>query len=390
MITPAEIRQKAERLYLPFLRAWLRGETFFPQDFSAGKLPKEYLELSAAVERLLKESKQRRSFGYTVELTTQHTQRYGTQSLPTRIVIETERDLLKLLGKEAEFAAFQQDAALIRAQLPQLADWSAEQPQRVIEYHGAWPELLRVCAYFLAHPRPQLYLRELPINVHTKFIETHTGILRRLLDALLPSTAIDAAESAFEKRFGLRYEQPLIRLRLLDDRLRDLCGSALSDVSTPLSEFATLKLRGYRCVITENKLTFLTLPPLPQTFAIFGGGFNVELLKTVGWLADCALVYWGDLDAQGFQILSTLRAAFPTVVSLMMDDATFQAFQSFVVPGKPCAARQLPHLTAAEHALFLHLVETQARLEQEHISHLYALSRLAALEQFNGRGCCSA
>lgn len=91
------------------------------------------------------------------------------------------------------------------------------------------------------------------------------------------------------------------------------------------------------------------------------------------WLCDSPIIYWVDLDAQGFQILSLLRSAFPHVISLMMDEQTFQTFAPFHVEGTPCNIRQLPHLTPEEHMHFLYLSDRTLRLEQERISHAYAL-----------------
>jgi hypothetical protein len=115
------------------------------------------------------------------------------------------------------------------------------------------------------------------------------------------------------------------------------------------------------------------LPSLSETFALLGGGFGVSRLAAVPWLRECPIIYWGDLDAQGFQILSQLRSIFPHVFSLMMDEQTLQTFSSFHVEGTPSSARQLPYLTSEEHKLFLRLSEQKLRLEQERISHVYAL-----------------
>ena len=54
-------------------------------------------------------------------------------------------------------------------------------------------------------------------------------------------------------------------------------------------------------MITENKMTFLTLPALPDAFALHGGGFKVSGLAAIPWLRECPIIYWGNLDAQGFQ-----------------------------------------------------------------------------------------
>jgi hypothetical protein len=378
MITPADIRQKAARLYLPFLQAWLRAEPFFPLTFPVGRLPSDYLELRKWARDLQAHAKEQRGTGYTLEYEMQQKRFSGAQTLPARVLIETEQDFLHLVEKEGEFDRFRQDVALIRQQMPQLEAWMQRHPQRVIEQHPHWPDLLAVCRYFLEHPRPQLYIRELPVNVHTKFIEQHRGILRELLEQLLPAESITAEAETFEQRFGLREKEPPVRVRLLDKQLDKRYGLPISELSIPVSQFATLDLlRGQRCLVTENEMTFLTLPPQRDTFALFGGGFMVHNLARVPWLADCPIYYWGDLDAQGFQILSRLRALFPHVTSLMMDWETFSAFETFAVTGIPCPVQQLPYLTPEEHALFIHLAEHTLRLEQERISHSYALERIS-------------
>ena len=380
MITPADIRQKAIRLYLPFLRAWLSDQPFFPQSFSVGKLPSDYVELRQGVHALQAQSKERRGRGYALDYQVQHKRFSGQQTVPIRAIIETEQDFLWLVEKEEEFSLFREDVMLLREQLPQLAAWIERSPQKVIEHHGQWADLLAVCCYFQDHPRPNLYIRELPINVHTKFIEQHRGIVRELLEQLLPQKALLPATTTFEQRFGLREKEPLIRLRLLEEQLYNRYHLPLTDLSMPVSQLEALDLlQGQRCIVTENEMTFLTLPPCKDTFAILGGGFMVRNLEAISWLAQCPIIYWGDLDAQGFQILSSLRAFFPHVVSVMMDWETLSSFSGFCVASTPCPIRQLPYLTHEEHSLFLHLVENNIRLEQEHISHAYAVRQLNSI-----------
>lgn len=158
MITPEEIGAKAARAYVPFLRAWLRGEPFAPLVMPAGAPPADFRGLERAVAALLHSSKDRRGFGYTLAWHTRETRAHGRQSLPVRIHVPSAEDMLLLIGKTAEFEAFVDDVALIRAALPELEAWLEANPQHVIEQHGAWPDLLRVCAYFCANPRPNLYI----------------------------------------------------------------------------------------------------------------------------------------------------------------------------------------------------------------------------------------
>ncbi len=379
MITASDIRQRAARLYLPFLRAWLQEAPFFPISFPVGKLPTDYLELRKEVRTLQAQSKEQRGSGYTIEYQLQQKRFSGEQTLPVRVLLETQQDFLQIVEKEAEFLSFCQDVMMLRGQLPPLEAWLLRYPQRVIEQHGVWPELLTVCQYFLAHPRPQLYIRELPISVHTKFIEQRRGIVRELLEQLLPADAIMVEAITFEQRFGLREKEPPVRVRLLDAQLSQRYGLPLTELSVPAAQFAALDLlRGQRCIVTENEMTFLTLPPQRDTFALFGGGFMVSNLGSIPWLTECPILYWGDLDAQGFQILARLRSHFPHVTSIMMDQETLNTFAEYCVESTPCPAQQLPHLTPEEHALFVYLAEHCLRLEQERISHAYALRQLQA------------
>ena len=371
MITADEIKQKAVRKYRPFLRAVVQGEPFFPLEirFRKAKAGDEYLALREWVGALLAGSKAERGFGYEVMLAEKKSRRYGRQSLPAHIIINKEDDFLRLIGKKREFGEWKTAVSHTIATFPQLQNWLAQHPHRVLPHLPIWDDLLLVCAYFVAHPRPDLYMRELPVPVHSKFIEEHQAILRHLLDELLPPDAILADESHFERRFGLRYDEPQIRLRLLDESLRGELGWPTADISITLSACAGLMgINGRILLIVENKMTFLTLPPLQNGIAIWGKGFQVNLLREVGWLADCDMLYWGDLDAQGFAILSQLRGYWPQTRSFLMDAATLEKYGDFVVTGTPSPVMELGHLDEGETAVYRQLATRNWRLEQERIS----------------------
>ena len=325
---------------------------------------------------LLAQAKATVGYGYTVLLATRATRRYGEQSLPVRIFIETEADFLRLLGKQHEVARFHDMSELTRQQFPQLLPWLALYPQRLLENLAVWPDLLLVCTYFLAHPQPGLYVRELPIPVHTKFIEERNTILRQLLDVVLPAAAIHSAEMTFERRFGLRYDEPLLRLRLLDPTRQAVLQWPGTDLSLPLSQAATLPLAGTQVFITENKMNFLTLPARPNAVALWGQGFQVNALRSVAWLQECAIWYWGDLDVQGFQILAQVRTLFPQTQSLLMDRRTFETFRRFVVTGTPTPHAAPPPLTPDEAELYADLAAQHLRLEQERIHQSYVVQHL--------------
>jgi hypothetical protein len=382
MITTEEIKQQAERKYLSFLRAGILGETFFPFEirFRKAKAGDDYLALRDWVRELLAGSKAERGFGYKVMLEERELRRYGRQSLPSRIAIETEADFLHLIGKGEEFVQWQTAVSHTITQFPQLKEWLAQFPQRVLPYVHIWDNLIAVCDYFVTNPRPNLHLRELPVPVHTKFIEENQTILRYLLDALLSSDAISINETQFERRFGLRYDEPQIRLRLLDDLLhRELVWPA-TDLSLTLSDCKALEGMNDRTIlIVENKMTFLTLPPVKNGAAIWGKGFQVSLLREVDWLANCNIWYWGDLDAQGFAILSQLRSYWPRTRSLLMNSIILEKYRGFVVAGTPVARMVLLNLEEEESAVYRQLIDNNWRLEQERVRQedvLLAIGRM--------------
>lgn len=227
---------------------------------------------------------------------------------------------------------------------------------------------MKVCKYFQQCPRPWLYIRELPIAVHTKFIEKHQSVLQELLDILI-SADINIAEQQFEKRFSLKVAEPLIRFKLLDAAMAAHFFSGLDDISIPVSGFMNLLLPVKRVIIVENKIslyTTLTLPKMSHTLAIFGSGYRLGLLKHVHWLNQVDIFYWGDIDAQGFEILSQIRGYFSHVQSRLMDKVTFEKFFEGD-SGTPTRVEAALNLTVAELELYHKLKQNNWRLEQEKI-----------------------
>lgn len=238
----------------------------------------------------------------------------------------------------------------------------------MVAHAGNWPALLSVCHWFLNGHQPNLYyIRELPIQLHTKFVESNLGILRTLLDELLPGP--DQDDPVFHKRFGLKYAQPRIRLRFLDPSLA--LEGRFSDISLPLSDFTTANFHCTQLIITENKMNFLTLPPMAQTVAVWGGGYAVSNLKGIDWLQDKTILYWGDIDAHGFEILSQLRSYYPDTRSVMMDEQTFDSFPDYHGKGTLSKVSSLTCLTSEEQQLHRRVQENNERLEQEKIPQAY-------------------
>ena len=243
-----------------------------------------------------------------------------------------------------------------------------------------WQDILKVVSYFKSNPKPDLYIRELPIKVHTKFIERNKSILRELLDIILAQSLNADEHNHFETRFHLKYSEPLVRFRFLDSQMAQQYFSGLEDISVRLSDFSRIELPIKRVLIVENLMNLLTLPKIKGTLSIFGKGFKALSLKNIEWLKNCQIWYWGDLDAQGFEILSGFRGHYPQTKSLMMDKATFDKFYEDDLETKSKVA-SLPNLNEAEYQMHQMLFINKWRLEQEKIPIDYTLLKLKSLTE---------
>jgi hypothetical protein len=137
--------------------------------------------------------------------------------------------------------------------------------------------------------------------------------------------------------------------------------------------------------VTENKITGLSFPELPDSLIIFGLGYGISSMKHAQWLAQREIYYWGDIDTHGFAILSQLRTYFPHTRSFLMDRATLDHFRELwgeEPEAKRCSAA-LPNLNDSEQALYRLLREdalgVRVRLEQERIGFGYLRERLQRL-----------
>lgn len=397
MLTPEAIRARAERLWTgpKLLAAAIEGETLFPWSVAlappaSGQLLERFSAVREWVAALRAHSHEQLGYGYRLEYRALNHRQLGPQQIPTLARFDSIEELLRFIDREADYRRFLSLADTLLQAQPSLRDWLITHPHQLLTQAEAWPRLLAVIDYLQRRPRPGCYLRELPIaGIDSKFIETHRGLLRDLLNSALPASAIDAGETAltaggFERRFGLAYDQPLLRLRWLDPQRPS--PWRLDDISLPLDAFRALDPPIRRLFITENKVNGLSFPPHPGAMVLFGLGYGIHALEAVPWLAGCEIHYWGDIDSHGFAILAALRRHHPQVRSLLMDRDTLLAHGELwgeEPEGKRHLA-ELEGLTPEEAELFDELrndrIRPRLRLEQERIDFTcltLALSRLA-------------
>lgn len=373
MISPAEIKTQALKWWQTILQSRIKAEIFFPKSIARiGKLQSsqiihQFESIQNEIETLYQSSKNITGVGYLVKTSDRNFRRTGILELPDSIIFETVEDYLSFADKTIEWKCFLSNYELIIKNVPSLGDWCYLNCLCLTNTKTDWTGLLKVCQFFIDNPRPQLYIRQLPIAVHTKFIEENTAIIQSLLDFLIPQHIRDVNQKRLAERYFLRYDEPLVRIRFLDSQ------NEIRDISIPLSEFEKFETTAQNVLMAENKMNFLTLPMIPSTIAIWsGGGFNIGCLRNTKWLLEKCIFYWGDIDEHGFQILHQLRTYFPSVNSLMMDKATFDMFQEYAVSGARNRADSLSTLTEEESEFYKFIKSlSNNRLEQEKIPQSY-------------------
>lgn len=361
----------------------MAGESYFPLSIAFRKptgaeLLGKFDLVRDWLRALKKESRSSKGYGYEIEFAEVSHRTLGPQLLPRRIVVPSRKDFLRLIDKERQYRQFQADLQLVRKQQPRLVPFLNRKPGRLLEYGGCWQQLLAVAAFFQKNPKPNRYLRELDISgVDTKFLEQHRKIVSELLDQLLPASAIDAhftglSHHGFERRFHLKYDEPLIRFRFLDPVLCPMEG--VNDLTLPLSQFCRFSPGCRQVIITENKINGLTFPQYTGSLVVFGLGYGIQQLEAAFWLNKVNLWYWGDIDTHGFAILAKLRRIFPHTRSFLMDFATLHHNSNLWVreDEKQRCLDELTHLTPEEEGLYNDLRNNRyganIRLEQERIS----------------------
>ena len=325
----------------------------------------------------------------------------GTQTVPVRVLFVNTKAIAKVAGllplwtqvvtRAKRFVALWPgiEEAMVR-EWAMLADWSDD----------AVLALERVLTWFVDHPKSGLYLRQLPIEgVDTKwFTEPRKKVVQRLLVAIreakesVPlmaesSEALDP-DTTFETVCGLKPLLKLIRGRLLDE-VDQKVFYGLSDLSLPLDEWAQLPLYPEIVFISENLQTGLAFEAHPKSVVFFGLGAGVTQLAAIPWVRTARIIYWGDVDTYGLEILAHLRSVLPQTESVMMNRQTLEAFRGLAVAeNRQASGAHVEHLRENEREVFDALKVgdlARLRLEQERIPWSVARETLLAVAQFQAR-----
>ena len=107
-------------------------------------------------------------------------------------------------------------------------------------------------------------------------------------------------------------------------------------------------------IISENKDTAIGFPVTAGAIAIEGDGkAGPPAISQLDWVRECPhLHYWGDIDAEGFEIVNSYRAAGLDISTVLMDDETYQHYKQFGTRhdrrGNSLAIRESPRPIVAQ------------------------------------------
>lgn len=242
--------------------------------------------------------------------------------------------------------------------------------------------LLDVADWFKTNPGAAdgLTPRMVPLpGVHAKWLQDHS----KGITALTGVTITDL----------IRHPQR-IHFTYLDPDYR-AAGGRIHDSATVGDHF-TPAYQPHLVLISENKDTALHFPPTPQAIAVEGVGRGGKTAAAFPWLRNApTVIYWGDIDSDGYEILNGYREDFNrNIPSILMDPNTYNTYEPYGTPldrkGNPIAPgvpRDTRHLTADERAVYETIRSDthtgHRRIEQERIPLSVALE--AALTVYEQR-----
>jgi hypothetical protein len=382
LITPEELKAKANNKYDFVVKHWLQDESrsVFPLRIPANLSVSSSLQgdLIRQVERLRDGSKEVKGYGYSLTWEETNSRKHGLNRFPVEVWFQTQDDFLKLIQKTNEFRTLVRLVTTLRRELPGLETWIRNSWKMLMQEGDDLSHLIVLTKYMMQHPWPKCFPRELPLAIPTKLVERHEKLLGQWFDILLDHGALDHGRTRdFYARYGFRSLRPHRAMRILDPSLQIAWQIRFEEFSLPDEEIGKLPSERVTAIIVENKTNLYSLPHLRNGVGICGAGNNAEELDSIGWFHKGCLVYWGDLDVEGFLILARLRRKLPHVESLMMDLETIHEFEPLGTKGNRTTPSPPSQLTGAETDAFLYLRDRNLRIEQEHVTQPYAIARLS-------------
>ncbi len=386
-MTRDELKAKATGRYAGAMKLLLLGENPFPLSIPY-KRPSRTGDPAALIRLktfLRGESKAQNGFGPTIGFSAASTRKFGDGVLADEISFDSLDDLTRYIDKKSEADRVLAHAAVITQAFPPLREWTSRRLRRLAdESRSTWEGIIEAVRYFAAHPKPWVYPREVPLGLHTKFLEENYALVIDLLSEVAPE-ALNATYANWQDRLGLRSSSDMIEGRFLDPTV---AHALPRHMVTPATEWNRCAPDPRWILIVENRTTLLSLPVLKGCLALLGKGYAVRQLAQLAMLTSCPVHYWGDIDQHGFEILASLRSVVPGVQSCLMDEATLNKCRSLAgrenVDGTLAPDFVSTHLQTVERTLWHRCASEHLRLEQENIPVKISTAVLEPLAKASG------
>lgn len=302
---------------------------------------------------------------YTLNYENKNCGSFGRQRVPRHALVKNARDGLALLGMEDAADTYLRQRKEVEAACPLLLSWHTRQFDR-IQKENLYPEFLSIARAFLEGRGENKYKREIQAHgVDTKFIERHSYLLRTLWNALHPESQVENMDELARKLAWKEETAPGLYIRFLDDTL-SFYGA--SQCFMDKDSFAHFHPPVSRVFITENKVNGYTFPAVPESLVLAGTGYGIlDFADGADWLKQCPVYYWGDLDTDGFYILSKLREKLPEIRSFLMTGETAERVMDEAVADTGAQTAIPQRLTVSEKMAWDRMRTKGLRIEQERI-----------------------
>jgi hypothetical protein len=373
-------QQQLERWYKAYLEAVIMDRPFSVIVLRGEKnKPRSTADLQKAVFMFQQHEKNGQRRGWKIEWIDWSSRIVGKQKWISRVIVETEEDFLYLLQKEKESAEFKDQLQVLLKWQPGIRNFLAQNPGRILNLKGVWNDLQKVVDYLLAHDVTGRYIRNIPVPVHTKFIEGYKPLILSMLKAIAPHR-FNSAASSLEQALGLKSKPLLYMVRWLD---KDMAGQLMHGM-----EFTGVTVDWLQQIswtidevwLVENETNLYLIPPRKNAIALFSRGYAMSQLKDIPFFNKAKIYYWGDLDEDGYKMLNGIRAWYPHVISIFMDEHTLVSHAvELVTQDAIYRTGLLPFLTHEEQAALNILMHRNGRLEQERIRQDYIIKKLTMI-----------
>ena len=368
-------------------------ECFFPLKIIGDKTPKaDWQGMIEDYREIISSSKEKQGIGYTLLWEERKTRDKGIQSFVKEISIENEEDYLYLTDGRSKSKAIKDSLSVLfplfkkYSSNTQLEKWisnNTKEIENTVKDKKYWLDIISVIEWSLTtENRRNYYTREIPLPLHTKFIENNSSTIISLHKAITGEEDITSGKTSITEELDLKKKPVLIRFRMSFNSFTwkemaiDSDSFSVLDKNIDLSQIK-------RVFVIENEAVYLSFPVNDDEMAIFGSGFMSHLIQGE-WIKNKEIIYFGDLDEHGLSILSLFRSTFPDTKSFLMNKETYFSFSTFAVKGERVDSdSSFKNLDKEEFELLGILKDNREknRLEQERIDQAYIVRHLNNLRE---------